>query len=309
MAEKDSYVCEFNYFPKLRQWEKIEQGDFWKPPPGVKIVAREQPLGAKRMEEVQHSKRRANPISVQVSDSKKSDVLSSILGDEPLTKKGKHSDEISLATVGNDAAIRAEPSKPKVSEPTPPSRSSLLSSVLASQGQLSVTGVNVPPKPGRSGDPSSSAPPPDRLSGLLGSGLSVNPVASSSLGSLPRIPKIAQQPQKGSPTPSDRLSGLLASGLSVKPAVDTTSSQPRANDEKDKTTSSQTSPLASVVKPATETSTFSAKPRAPDPGPPPQDRLSGLLASGISVTKRSVPVPSPGVTAQEAASYNSMFSI
>merc|ERR1712088_735452 len=102
-------------------------------------------------------------------------------------------------------------------------------------------------------------------------------------GSLPRIPKIAQQPQKTSPTPSDRLSGLLASGLSVKPAVDT-SSQPRANDEKDKTTSSQTGLLASSlsVKPATETSTFSAKPRAPDP--PPQDRLSGLLASGISVT-------------------------
>jgi len=310
VAEKDTYVCEFNYFPKLRQWEKIEQGDFWKPPAGVKIVAREQPLGAKRMEEVQHGKRRANPISVQVSDSKKSDVLSSILGDGPLTKKGKHSDEFSLATVGNDAGIRAVPSKPKVSEPTPPSRSSLLSSVLASQGQLSVTEVNVPPKPGMSGDPSSSAPPPDRLSGLLGSGLSVNPVPSNSLGSLPRIPKIAQQPQKASPAPSDRLSGLLASGLSVKPAVDTTS-QPRANDEKDKTTSSQTSLLATglSVKPATETSTFSAKPRAPDPSPPPQDRLSGLLASGISVTKRSVPVPSPGVTAQEAASYNSMFSI
>merc|ERR1719150_41644 len=268
VAEKDTYVCEFNYFPKLRQWEKIEQGDFWKPPAGVKIVAREQPLGAKRMEEVQHGKRRANPISVQVSDSKKSDVLSSILGDGPLPKKGKHSDEFSLTTVGNDAAIRAEPSKPKVSEPTPPSRSNFLSSVLASQGQLSVTGVNVPPKQGRSGDPSSSAPPPDRLSGLLGS------------------------------------------GLSVKPAVDTTS-KPRANDEKDKTTSSQNSLLASglSVKPATETSTFSAKPRALDPGPPPQDRLSGLLASGISVTKRSVPVPSPGVTAQEAASYNSMFSI
>merc|ERR1712209_381613 len=115
------------------------------------------------------------------------------------------------------------------------------------------TGVNVPPKPGRSGDPSSSTPPPDRLSGLLGSGLSVNPVASNNLGSLPRIPKIAQQPQKASPAPSDRLSSLLASGLSVKPAVDSTS-QPRANDEKEKTTSSQTSLLASglSVKPATE---------------------------------------------------------
>merc|ERR1712107_268497 len=125
-------------------------------------------------------------------------------------KKGKHSDEYSLASVGNDAAIRAEPSKPKVSEPTPPSRSNLLSSVLASQGQLSVKGVNVPPKPGRSGDPSSSAPPPDRLS------------------------------------------SLLASGLSVKPAVDT-NSQPRANDEKDKTTSLQASLLAPglSVKPAT----------------------------------------------------------
>ena len=119
---------------------------------------------------------------------------------------------------------------------------------------------------------------------------------------------------KASVAPSDRLSGLLASGLSVKPAVEI-SGPPRAADEKQETTPSQPDRLSGLiasgisVKPTTET----PKPRAPDPtkgpGAPPADRLSGLLASGLSVTKRSVPVPTPGVTAQEAASYNSMFSL
>merc|ERR1712037_346113 len=141
----------------------------------------------------------------------------------------------------------------------------------------------------------------------MGSGLSVIP-ASNNVGPAPKT-----QPAESSKA-SDRLSGLLASGLSVKPAVEI-SGPPRAADEKQETTPSQPDRLSGLlasgisVKPTTEPS----KPRAPDPtkgpGAPPADRLSGLLASGLSVTKRSVPVPAPGVTAQEAASYNSMFSL
>ena len=332
IAEKDTYVCEFNYFPKMRQWEKIEQGAYWKPPPGVKIVPREEPLGAKRMEEVQHAKRRANPINVQVSE-KKSDVLSSILGDmqsasAPPPKKSKHfdgKDDLPLGLDG-DATFGTLPSKPRViSEPLQPatvsaSSSNLLSTVLASQSQLSVTGSEsspstLPPKP-RPAEPSTAvAPPPDRLSGLLASGLSVMP-ASNSLGPAPKTQPA--ESAKASVAPSDRLSGLLASGLSVKPAVEI-SGPPRATDEKQETTPSQPDRLSGLlasgisVKPTTEISNPPSKPRAPDPtktpGPPPTDRLSGLLASGLSVTKRSVPVPAPGVTAQEAASYNSMFSL
>ena len=309
VSEKDTYVCEFNYFPKMRQWEKIEQGGFWKPPPGVNIVPREQPLGAKRMEEVQHAKRRANPINVQVSE-KKSDVLSSILGDMqsasgPPPKKSKHLDD-------KDDGDGTMPSKPL--QPTKASSSNLLSTVLASQSQLSVTGSKsspstLPPKSRPAAEPSTAvAPSPDRLSGLLASGLSVMPASGLA-------PKTAPaESTKASVAPSDRLSGLLASGLSVKPAVEI-SGPPRAADEKQETTPSQPDRLSGLlasgisVKPTTET----PKPRAPDPtkgpGAPPADRLSGLLASGLSVTKRSVPVPAPGVTAQEAASYNSMFSL
>jgi len=308
VSEKDTYVCEFNYFPKMRQWEKIEQGGFWKPPPGVNIVPREQPLGAKRMEEVQHAKRRANPINVQVSE-KKSDLLSSILGDMqsasgPPPKKSKQSD--GKDDGDGDATFGTMPSKPL--QPTKASSSNLLSTVLASQSQLSVTGSKsspstLPPKSRPAAEPS-----PDRLSGLLASGLSVMPASGLA-------PKTAPaESTKASVAPSDRLSGLLASGLSVKPAVEI-SGPPRAADEKQETTPSQPDRLSGLlasgisVKPTTET----PKPRAPDPtkgpGAPPADRLSGLLASGLSVTKRSVPVPAPGVTAQEAASYNSMFSL
>ena len=313
VAEKDTYVCEFNYFPKMRTWEKIEQGAFWKPPPGVKIVPREEPLGAKRMEDAQHAKRRAHPINVQVSE-KKSDVLSSILGDMqsasgPPPKKSKHSD--GKDDGDGDATFGTMPSKPL--QPTKASSSNLLSTVLASQSQLSVTGSKsspstLPPKSRPAAEPS-----PDRLSGLLASGLSVMP-ASNSIGLAPKT----QPPEsaKASVAPSDRLSGLLASGLSVKPAVEI-SGPPRATDEKEDTTSSQPDRLSGLlasglsVKPATEMSNPPIKPRAPDPGkaPPPPDRLSGLLASGLSVTKRSVPLPAPGVNAQEAASYNSMFSL
>ena len=327
VAEKDTYVCEFNYFPKMRQWEKIEQGAFWKPPPGVNIVPREEPLGAKRMEEVQHAKRRANPIYVQVSE-KKSDVLSGILGhmqsaSGPPPKKSKHSDgkyDIPLGLVDGDTTSGTMPSKSRVnSEPATVSASSsnLLSTVLASQSPLSVTGSEsspstLPPKPRPAVDPSTDvAPSTDRLSGLLASGLSVIP-ASNNVGPAPKT-----QPAESSKA-SDRLSGLLASGLSVKPAVEI-SGPPRAADEKQETTPSQPDRLSGLlasgisVKPTTEISNLPSKPRAPDPtkaaGPPPTDRLSGLLASGLSVTKRSVPVPSPGVTAQEAASYNSMFSL
>ena len=304
VAEKDTYVCEFNYFPKMRTWEKIEQGAFWKPPPGVKIVPREEPLGAKRMEDAQHAKRRAHPINVQVSE-KKSDVLSSILGDmqssapgPPPLKKMKPSD----GKDGGNASLGATPPKPRISELVSGSPSSLLSTVLASQSQLSVTGSK------------STPPQPDRLSGLLASGLSVKP-ASTSLE--PPAPKTRPaEPAKPSSAPNDRLSGLLAAGLSVKPAVEI-SGPPRATDEKEDTTSSQPDRLSGLlasglsVKPATEMSNPPIKPRAPDPGkaPPPPDRLSGLLASGLSVTKRSVPLPAPGVNAQEAASYNSMFSL
>ena len=326
VAEKDTYVCEFNYFPKMRQWEKIEQAAFWKPPPGVEIVPREEPLGAKRMEEVQHAKRRANPINVQVSE-KKSDVLSSILGDMqsapgPPPKKSKHSDgkdDIPLGLVDSDASFGTMPSKPRViSEPTTVS-SNLLSTVLASQSQMSVMGSTSspstpPPKP----KPSTTdvAPSTDRLSGLLASGLSVMP-ASNNIGPAPKTQPA--ESAKASVAPSDRLSGLLASGLSVKPAVEISGPPPRATDEKQESTPSQPDRLSGLlasgisVKPTTEISNPPPKPRAPDPtkapGPPPTDRLSGLLASGLSVTKRSVPVPGPGVTAQEAASYNSMFSL
>jgi len=329
VAEKDTYVCEFNYFPKMRQWEKIEQGAFWKPPQGVKIVPREEPLGAKRMEEVQHAKRRANPINVQMSE-KKSDVLSGILGDMqstsgPPPKKSKHSDgqfDVPLGNNDGDATFGTIPSKSRViSEPAKVSATSskLLSTVLASQSQLSVTGSKsspstLPPKPGL--DEPAVAPSSDRLSGLLASGLSVMP-ASNSIG-LASPKTQPDESTKASVAPSDRLSGLLASWLSVKPALEIPGPS-RATDEKQETTPSQPDRLSGLlasgisVKPATEISNPPSKPRAPDPtkgpGGPPTDRLSGLLASGLSVTKRSVPVPAPGVTAQEAASYNSMFSL
>ena len=140
--------------------------------------------------------------------------------------------------------------------------------------------------------------------------------ASNSTGPAPKTQPT--ESAKASVAPSDRLSGLLASGLSVKPAVEI-SGPPRATDEKHETTPSQPDRLSGLlasgisVKPTTEISNPPSKPRAPDPtkapGAPPTDRLSGLLASGLSVTKRSVPVPAPGVNAQEAASYNSMFSL
>ena len=59
IKETDTFVCEFTYLPKTRQWEQIEPGAFWKPPAGLTIAPREEPLAAKRVEEAQHLKKKS----------------------------------------------------------------------------------------------------------------------------------------------------------------------------------------------------------------------------------------------------------
>ena len=73
VEERDVYVCDWNYNPKTRQWEKCNE--VWKPPQGLKIKPRDSPLEAKRMEESRHARRKSRPMSGE-----KSDVLSGILG-------------------------------------------------------------------------------------------------------------------------------------------------------------------------------------------------------------------------------------
>ena len=122
IKESDTFVCEFTYFPKTRLWEKIEPGAFWKPPAGVTIVPREEPLGAKRMEEAQHLKKKAKPINVQESE-EKSDVLSGILGNYTTSSTKPKPSESSSDPAAGRAAVPG---------------SDLLSGLLASQG-LTVT--------------------------------------------------------------------------------------------------------------------------------------------------------------------------
>ena len=128
IKETDTFVCEFTYLPKTRQWEQIEPGAFWKPPAGLTIAPREEPLGAKRMEEAQHLKKaKAKPINVYESE-EKSDVLSGILGN--------------FTTSSTKPKLSESPSEPAPGKAGVPG-SDLLSGLLASQG-LTVTKRSVP---------------------------------------------------------------------------------------------------------------------------------------------------------------------
>ena len=172
VEEKDVYVCEWNYHPKTRQWEKCNE--VWKPPQGMKIIPRGSPLEAKRMEESQHAKRKSKPITIPVSE-EKSDVLSGILGNltqpskprAPSIKPAPIPPGINVSSVPQGINVTSVPQVPvpRVFDPVPPPHrspveapskpapgSDLLSGLLASGG-LTMTKRNLPsgPKPMASG--------------------------------------------------------------------------------------------------------------------------------------------------------------
>ena len=170
MEEKDTYVCEWNYSPRTRQWERMDPGQYWKPPASIKVVPREAPLEDKRMEEEQHQKRKAKPpVTIDTSE-ERSDVLSSILGNlaKPLQSfpKPPISLPLSVASASSSSSSSLMSSASSLMSSTSPLMSSasstpkppsdLLSGLLATQSGLTITKRTLPPTPGVSGQEAAS---------------------------------------------------------------------------------------------------------------------------------------------------------